>query len=199
MMLRTTHTIFVWRLLATWLVCVLCVGVNVARASEARILRTEPLPQDGQLTMDLDVALDLSRSVLDVVEHGVPLYFTYDVQITAPRWWWFDELLVQATLSRRLIYNNLTQQWRVATGDLFLPAASQEDALQVIKQIRGWPIAPVDRFEPDVKYEGKVRIRLDTSHMARPLQLDARNRGAGSMTSPWATFDFSIRRAELAK
>lgn len=199
MMLRTTHTIFVWRLLATWLVCVLCVGVNVARASEARILRTEPLPQDGQLTMDLDVALDLSRSVLDVVEHGVPLYFTYDVQITAPRWWWFDEVLVQATLSRRLIYNNLTQQWRVATGDLFLPAASQEDALQVIKQIRGWPIAPVDRFEPDVKYEGKVRIRLDTSHMARPLQLDARNRGAWSMTSPWATFDFSIRRAELAK
>jgi hypothetical protein len=69
----------------------------------------------------------------------------------------------------------------------------------VIKQIRGWPIAPVDRFEPDVKYEGKVRIRLDTSQMARPLQLDVRNRGAWSMTSPWAPFDFSIRRAEAAK
>jgi hypothetical protein len=189
----------VWRLLATWLLCVVCLGLNVAWASEARILRTEPLPQDGQLTMDLDVALDLSSSVLEVAEHGVPLYFTYDVQIIAPRWWWFDKVLVQATLSRRLIYNNLTQQWRVATGDLFLPAATQEDALQVIKQVRGWPIAPVDRFEPDVKYEGKVRIRLDTSQMARPLQLDARNRGAWSMTSPWAAFDFSIRRAEPAK
>jgi hypothetical protein len=189
----------VWRLLAAWLLCVVCVGMNVARASEARILRIEPLPQDGQLTMDLDVALDLTRGVLEVAEHGVPLYFTYDVQITAPRWWWFDKVLVQTTLSRRLIYNNLTQQWRVATGDLFLPAASQEDALQVIKQIRGWPIAPVDRFEPDVKYEGKVRIRLDTSQMARPLQLDARNRGAWSMTSPWAAFDFSIRRTEAAK
>jgi hypothetical protein len=188
-----------WRLLAAWLLCVVCVGMNVARGSEARILRIEPLPQDGQLTMDLDVALDLTRSVLEVAEHGVPLYFTYDVQITAPRWWWFDKVLVQTTLSRRLIYNNLTQQWRVATGDLFLPAASQEDALQVIKQIRGWPIAPVDRFEPDVKYEGKVRIRLDTSQMARPLQLDARNRGAWSMTSPWAAFDFSIRRTEAAK
>jgi hypothetical protein len=189
----------VWRLMAAWLLCVVWVGMNVARASEARILRIEPLPQDGQLTMDLDVGLELTRSVLEVAEHGVPLYFTYDVQITAPRWWWFDKVLVQTTLSRRLIYNNLTQQWRVATGDLFLPAASQEDALQVIKQIRGWPIAPVDRFEPDVKYEGKVRIRLDTSQMARPLQLDVRNRGAWSMTSPWAPFDFSIRRAEAAK
>jgi hypothetical protein len=189
----------VWRLMAAWLLCVVWVGMNVARASEARILRIEPLPQDGQLTMDLDVGLELIRSVLEVAEHGVPLYFTYDVQITAPRWWWFDKVLVQTTLSRRLIYNNLTQQWRVATGDLFLPAASQEDALQVIKQIRGWPIAPVDRFEPDVKYEGKVRIRLDTSQMARPLQLDVRNRGAWSMTSPWAPFDFSIRRAEAAK
>ena len=199
MTLRTTHTMLVWRLLATWLLCVVCLGMNVAWASEARILRTEPLPQNGQLTMDLDVALDLSSSVLEVAEHGVPLYFTYDVQIIAPRWWWFDKVLVQATLSRRLIYNNLTQQWRVATGDLFLPAATQEDALQVIKQVRGWPIAPVDRFEPDVKDEGKVRIRLDTSQMARPLQLDARNRGAWSMTSPWAAFDFSIRRAEPAK
>jgi hypothetical protein len=189
----------VWRLMAAWLLCVVWVGMNVARASEARILRIEPLPQDGQLTMDLDVGLELTRSVLEVAEHGVPLYFTYDVQSTAPRWWWFDKVLVQTTLSRRLIYNNLTQQWRVATGDLFLPAASQEDALQVIKQIRGWPIAPVDRFEPDVKYEGKVRIRLDTSQMARPLQLDVRNRGAWSMTSPWAPFDFSIRRAEAAK
>jgi hypothetical protein len=189
----------VWRLMAAWLLCVVWVGMNVARASEARILRIEPLPQDGQLTMDLDVGLELTRSVLEVAEHGVPLYFTYDVQITAPRWWWFDKVLVQTTLSRRLIYNNLTQQWRVATGDLFLPAASQEDALQVIKQIRGWPIAPVDRFEPEAKYEGKVRIRLDTSQMARPLQLDVRNRGAWSMTSPWAPFDFSIRRAEAAK
>lgn len=185
--------------MAGWLLCVACVSMNVARASEARILTIEPLPQDGQLTMDLDLALDLSRSVLEAAEHGVPLYFTYDVQISAPRWWWFDKVLVQATLSRRLIYNNLTQQWRVATGDLFLPAATKEDALQVIKQVRGWPIAPVDRFEPDVKYEGRVRVRLDTSQMARPLQLDARNRGAWSMTSPWATFDFSIRPAEPTK
>ena len=199
MTVRSTHWTVVWRLLATWLLCIVLAPISAAQASEARILRIEPLPQDGQLTMDLDVALDLNRSVLEAAEHGVPLYFTYDVQISAPRWWWFDKVLVQATLSRRFIYNNLTQQWRVATGDLFLPAATQEDALQVIKQVRGWPIAPVDRFERDVKYEGKVRIRLDTSQMARPLQLDARNRGAWSMTSPWAGFDFSIRPAEPAK
>jgi hypothetical protein len=97
-----------WRLWAVWLLCVACVSVHVsvARASEARVARIEPLPQDGQLTMDLDVALDLSRSVLEAAEHGVPLYFTYDVQISAPRWWWFDKVLVQTTLSRRLIYNN---------------------------------------------------------------------------------------------
>jgi hypothetical protein len=73
MTLRTTHTMLVWRLMAAWLLCVVWVGMNVARASEARILRIEPLPQDGQLTMDLDVGLELTRSVLEVAEHGVPL------------------------------------------------------------------------------------------------------------------------------
>jgi hypothetical protein len=96
-------------------------------------------------------------------------------------------------------YNTLTQQWRVATGDLFLPVASLQDALAALEKVRGWPVAPLDRFEPNVRYEGEVRIRLDTSHLARPLQLDARNRGAWSLTSPWKPFDFSVRKVGATK
>ena len=173
-----------------------CVLVqNIALAAEAQIKKIEPLINEGHLTMDLDVGLKLSSIVLEAAERGVPLYFTLDVKIKAPRWWWLDKSIIDTSLTRRMSYNTLTQQWRVATGDLYLPVASLQEALAVMEKVRGWPVAPLDRFEPNVRYEGVVRIRLDTTHLARPLQLDARNRGAWSLASPWKPFDFSVRKA----
>jgi len=182
--------------------CALLMGAfahSIGTAAEAQIKRIEPLIGEGHLTMDLDVNLELSPIVLDAAERGVPLYFTFDVKITAPRWWWWDKRIVETSLTRRMSYNTLTQQWRVATGDLFLPVESLQEALSALEKVRGWPVAPLDRFEPNIRYDGAVRIRLDTSHLARPLQLDARNRGAWSLTSPWKPFDFSVRKAEATK
>ncbi len=172
---------------------------HASAATEAQIKQIEPLIGEGHLTMDLDVALKLSPIVIEAAERGVPLYFTLDVKITAPRWWWWDKPIVETSLTRRMSYNTLTQQWRVASGDLFLPVSSLQEALSVLEKVRGWPVAPLDRFEPNVRYDGLVRIRLDTSHLARPLQLDARNRGAWSLTSPWTPFDFSVRKGEDSK
>lgn len=192
-----------WTLLrGALLVCLLVMGAfshHSVTAGEAQIKQIEPLIGEGHLTMDLDVNLSLSPIVLEAAERGVPLYFTLDVKITAPRWWWWDKPIVETSLTRRMSYNTLTQQWRVATGDLFLPVASLQEALAVLEKVRGWPVAPLDRFEPNVRYDGAVRIRLDTSHLARPLQLDARNRGAWSLASAWKPFDFSIRQSEAAK
>jgi hypothetical protein len=169
---------------------------QVACAAEAQIKRIEPLIGEGHLTLDLDVNLKLSPIVIDAAERGVPLYFTLDIKITSPRWWWWDRQIIETSLTRRMSYNTLTQQWRVATGDLFLPVGSLQEGVAVLEKVRGWPVAPLDRFEPKTQYDGSVRIRLDTSHLARPLQLDARNRGAWSLTSPWTPFDFSVRKGE---
>jgi hypothetical protein len=181
------------------LAALLCLVATVSQANEPRIERIEPLITDGQLTLDLDLTFELGRVVTEAAERGVPLYFTFDLKITSPRWWWFDRVLVEATLTRRLTYNALTQQWRVATGDLFLPGRSLNEALAVLKQVRGWPVAPSDRFDKNQRYDGRIRMRLDASQLARPLQLEAANRSAWSLASPWAPFDFSIQQAGPAK
>ncbi len=177
------------------LAVLMCLVATVSQAAEPRIERIEPLITEGQLTLDLDLTFDLGRVVTEAAERGVPLYFTFDLKITSPRWWWFDRVLVEATLTRRLTYNALTQQWRVATGDLFLQVKSLNEALAVLKQVRGWPVAPSDRFDKNQRYEGRIRMRLDASQLARPLQLEAASRSAWSLASPWAPFDFSIQQA----
>ena len=177
------------------LAVLMCLVATVSQAAEPRIERIEPLITEGQLTLDLDLTFELGRVVTEAAERGVPLYFTFDLKITSPRWWWFDRVLVEATLTRRLTYNALTQQWRVATGDLFLPVKSLNEALAVLKQVRGWPVAPSDRLDKNQRYDGRIRMRLDASQLARPLQLEAASRSAWSLASPWAPFDFSIQQA----
>ena len=192
-----------WRITQQGVVALLlacaCAWFSLAWSGQAHITLTEPLITDGQLTMDLDASIDLSPVVRTAAERGVPLYFTVDLKITAYRWWWLDKVLVETALTRRVTYNALTRQWRVASGDLFLPVASLDEAMAVIRQVRGWPIAAVDQFEPGARYDGLVRIRLDTSALARPMRLDATNRGAWSLSSSWAPFDFSIRREDPAQ
>jgi len=164
--------------------------------SEARanVMRIEPLVIDGQLAMDIDTDLSLNGTMRQALERGLPLFFSIEVQISQPRWWWFNKDLVDTTLTRRLAFNNLTGQWRVSTGDLSLTLATFEEALVALRRVRNWPVALSDRFDPDTSYIGRVRIRLDTSQLARPLQLDPANRGAWALSSPWKSFEFMIRR-----
>jgi hypothetical protein len=168
--------------------------VSLAQTSEARVTRIEPEIIDQQLTLDVDFQLSLGAMVRDAAERGVPLHFAVDLEISSPRWWWLDKVLVQTSMSRRVTFNTLTRQWRVAAGDLFMPVESLDEALKIISRIRGWPVSPTDRFEPGVKYEGRVRLRLDASQLALPLQIESSKRSEWALSSSWQPFDFSIRR-----
>ena len=162
--------------------------------AQADVLRIEPVVVDGQLSVDIDTQLSLNSTMRQALDRGLPLFFSIEVKIDQPRWWWFDKELVNTRLTRRLSFNNLTQQWHISTGDLSVTFSSFEQAQAALRRVRNWPVALSDRFNPDTTYEGRVRIRLDTTQLARPLQLDPANRGDWTLSSPWKAFEFMIRR-----
>ena len=167
---------------------------HAADVARATIDRIEPLVTRGQLSLDIDIDLQLNATMMQAVTRGVPLYLSLDLEIEQPRWWWFNKTIVDTSLERRLSYNALTRSWRVSTGDLAIPAASYEEALKLLTRIRDWPIVMSDRFEPNDQYLGQARIRLDTDRLARPLQMDSSNWDNWALSSPWKPFEFSIRR-----
>ncbi|UOD50572.1 DUF4390 domain-containing protein [Orrella daihaiensis] len=162
--------------------------------ARATIERIEPLVIGGQLSLDIDIDLTLNTSMKQALSRGVPLYFSIDLEIEQPRWWWLNKSIVDTRLERRLSYNTLTRSWRVSTGDLAIAAASYEDAINLLARIRDWPVVLSDRFEQDQQYIGEIRIRLDVDRLARPLQMDNANRDNWTLNSPWKSFEFSIRR-----
>lgn len=183
-------------------ICLTLLSIGLASRAQASasaaVAKIEPVISQGQLALDIDLSLSINTTMRQTLELGVPLYFAVEVQISQPRWWWFDKQIRQTTLLRRLSFNTLTRQWQAATGDVAIATGSFEQALQGLERVRAWPIVFSDRFEPGVRYEGRVRVRLDNSLLARPLQIDSSRRQEWVMNSPWQSFDFSILRSGQA-
>ncbi|MBF6618330.1 MAG: DUF4390 domain-containing protein [Candidimonas sp.] len=167
-------------------------GVSSEQSQQERVLRVDPVVRDGKLYIDADVDLPVVGDLRNAAQKGVPLYFSADVEIVSKRWWWFDKVVVNDRLTWRIVYNALTRQWRIGTGELSLPESSLDDALSLVRNIRGWAVADVNELDRDQLYEGRIRVRLDTSLLARPFQVDAFNSSAWSLATPWKNFTFSI-------
>ncbi len=182
------------RLLLSVFLCLSLVGfVDVGAQPETeRVLRVEPVVRDGKLYIDADIDFSVSGDLRNAAEKGVPIYFTADLEIVSKRWWWFDKTVISEQKTWRVVYNALTRQWRVGTGDLSLPESSLDDALSLLRNIRGWDVANIKDLETDELYEGQLRLRLNTSLLARPFQVDAFNSSAWSLATPWKNFTFSI-------
>lgn len=166
--------------------------VAVSAADSDAVERVEPVVRDGMLYIDADSRLQMNSELRHAAERGVPLYFTADLQIIEQRWWWFDKTVADQQLTWRIVYNALTRQWKVGHGELALPESTLEDALAQVRHIRNWAVASVDDLSPDTKYQGRIRVRLDTSLLARPFQVDALNSSSWSLATPWRNFTFSI-------
>ncbi|MCD0505792.1 DUF4390 domain-containing protein [Bordetella petrii] len=163
-----------------------------ALASEPRVTRIEPVIRDGKLEIDAEVDFALNDQLRDAAERGLPLYFTADLIISRSRWWWFDDTVVDTSLTWRVAYNALTRQWRAGAGELSLPVSSLDEAMNMVRHIRNWRLVDVSELDYGVSYSGQMRLRLDTSQLARPFQVNALNSSSWSLATPWSEFSFSL-------
>ncbi|AZY51272.1 DUF4390 domain-containing protein [Bordetella avium] len=161
-------------------------------AAEPRVTTIDPIIQDGRLAINADVDFPLNDQLRDAAQRGLPLYFTADIKISKARWWWFDRSIVDTSLTWRLSYNALTRQWRVGQGELSLNVASLDEAMNLVRHIRDWRVADADEFEAGEVYTGQLRLRLDTSLLARPFQVNALNSSAWTAGTPWRDFSFTL-------
>lgn len=169
-------------------------GAGPAYASEPKVARIEPAIRDGKLEIDAEIDVRLNEQLRDAAERGLPLYFTADIVISRDRWWWFDETVVDTSRTWRVIYNALTRQWRVGTDSLSWPVSSLDEAMDMVRHIRHWVLIDVSELDYEVSYQGQLRLRLDTSQLTRPFQVNALNSSSWSLGTPWTGFSFELAK-----
>ena len=96
-------------------------------------------------------------------------------------------------LTYRLSYHALTRQYRVSTGTLQLGFPTLAEALGVMAHVRDWKIGDHGALHPGESYAASVRMRLDTTQLPKPFQINAITSRDWTLESAWKRFVFEAR------
>ncbi|TDK61342.1 DUF4390 domain-containing protein [Sapientia aquatica] len=177
-------------LLLTLLSCLLC-SQPLAYAGNIEISHAQIESSDEGYRLAASFNFELSRDLENTLTSGIPLYFVTEVEITRPRWYWFDEKTITGNQTVRISYNVLTRQYRASVNGSFPQNYKDlDDALALVRHPSRWTIAERSALNRGATYNVSVRLRLDTSQLPKPLQFNALNDSDWRLASDWKRMTF---------
>jgi hypothetical protein len=125
--------------------------------SELRLERSE-----GALLLQSTLRLDLSSTIEDALQKGMPIYFVTEAELTRDRWYWYDKKIGLIARHYRLAYQPLTRMWRLNVsrdpiGAVGLASSLSQtfetlpEALAAIRRTVNWKLADVADLDSDNK------------------------------------------------
>jgi Domain of unknown function (DUF4390) len=161
-------------LIAAGFVCAAVALLPVrAGADSVPLTNAEVRVEDERVVLNVDFALSLNSTLEEALQRGIPLYFLLEVDIQRPRWYWFDEKVLQHSTQYRVSYQPLTRQYRVASGLLSQTFDSLQEVERLIGRVTARPIASASDLEKGSRYDVVVRLRLDQNQLPKPFQVNA--------------------------
>ncbi len=186
---RLYHIATRWLLTALLLACGW--STPALHAAEIEIVHAQLEATEEGYRLASQFAFELKHPLEAALNRGMPLYFTTDVELTRPRWYWFDENAVRAAHTIRVSYNVLTRQYYAATvGSLRQSFPTLEDAMSLVRRPSRWLVADKDALKSGATYNVAVRMRLDVTQLPKPFQVNAMNDSDWHLSSDWKTFTF---------
>ena len=159
------------------LACQLLLAFACAQAQAAdgiEITRAHIELSDEGYRLSAVFAFELNHGLEDAIQHGVPLYFTTEVELTRPRWYWYDDQAVDKRQTTRIHYDVLTRQYQVSVlGSMQQSFATLEDAMVLVRRPPRWLIAPRGALKPGELYNVTLRMFMDRDRLAKPIQVNA--------------------------
>jgi uncharacterized protein DUF4390 len=146
---------------------------------------------DDGLQLDADFDVQFSPRLEEAVNRGVALYFVVEFELSRPRWYWFDQKPVQYTQTYKITYTPLLRQYRLTVGSVYQNFTRFEEVTRVLSRLRGLHVADRLALKPDVTYQAAVRMRLDTSQLPKPFQMNAIASRDWTLTSDWHRWSIS--------
>jgi hypothetical protein len=177
------------RVTAAWLLFsasfVLAAGIHIKSAELA--------PTESGYALDAVYDIALTPTLEETLTRGIALYFVTEFEVVYPRWWTlylWNRTVSEFSTQQRLSFNSLTRQYRVAFGGLQQNFDTLEEALAVIGRVRYAPAVRYPEVNRGEVYIAGLRLRLDTSQLPKPLQINALGSRDWNVSSDWYRWTF---------
>ena len=160
--------------LALWVLAACLAGgaVPPAGATDVPVIAAFEVSQDEEgVSLGYSLNFELSKSVEEALNKGVPLYFQAEAEVYKERWYWRDKRVAHATRLWRIAFQPLTSSYRVTFGGLNLNYNSQAEALAAMRRTVRWKVAETGQIEAGKGHYVEFSFRLDTTLLPRPMQI----------------------------
>lgn len=176
--------------LLRWILCALAAVLALAAHAEGMIRSAEIVRGDGGYVLNADIDLELNPRLVDAITRGVSLYFTTEVVIERPRWYWLNATVVERSLDYRLSYHAITRSYRLSIGTIHQSFDNLDSAVRTMQRVRNWQVAEVETLQAGVSHQVSLRFRLDTSQLPKPFQVTAIGSSDWNIGTDWMRWTF---------
>ena len=157
-----------------------------ASAEGLAVQRAVSEPTDDGYQLEADFDIQFSGRLEEAVNRGVALYFVVEFELSKPRWYWFDERPVQLSQTYKITYTPLLRQYRLSAGSAYQNFTRFEEVVGALSRVRGWPVAESGALRKQGGgYQAAIRMRLDTTQLPKPFQLNAVASRDWNLASDW--------------
>lgn len=170
--------------------CWLAIAGN-ALANDKSLVRQAAIQAVPQgYVLEADINLVLNRTLEDALSKGINLYFLLELELTRPREWWFDEDIAEPVRRMRIYYHLLLRRYVVETGYVTRTAATLDEALALLGRVDSWQVLDRGALKTGQRYDARLRLRLDTAQLPKPLSIGAVTSDKWELATPWYGWSF---------
>ncbi len=133
-------------------------------------------------------AFDLSSNLEESIQFGVELNFITEIELTRPRWYWYDDKAVSIRRTVNLSYHTLTRQYLVRIpGSMQQSFQTLDDAMVLIRRPSRWLIAPRGALKRGENYNVSMRMYME---LPKTMQVNALNNADWRLSSKNKNFSY---------
>lgn len=147
--------------------------VSVAFGAPPSIVNISVGSSGNLVTIDATLTDGFTDSMLEAIESGVPMTFTYHVELRKIEDLWADKLISSATIANTVQYDSLKKVYRFSSAgkNVKQKVITRDRALyqKLMVTLENIPIASTYKLSPDESYYVRVKADLETDRLWFPF------------------------------
>lgn len=164
---------------------------SIAGTNSISVNNADGVIIENMYTVNAKISYQLGKESRTALEHGIPLEFDIDFRIRKRRLWFWDQTLVNKTVTYRLEHQPLSGDYlvtRLDNGELE-QFQNLEDVLKYVGEIRNFPLTDASSLEMNGSLYAQIKSHLNIEALPAPLRPLAYISTDWRLSSPWQTWE----------
>jgi hypothetical protein len=148
---------------------------------------------DVNLLLFASVKNGFTKEMIDGVKNGIPVVFTYQMELVKTDGKWLNTTLVESAVTHTLSFDENSKQYRVVLseqGDKVVTTSDLDQAKQLMAELNGVKVIALAQLVPDAPYAIHFKVTLKKGSlplgMHRLLPISA----LWDFETDWRTIEF---------